>query len=123
MIWPQANKIIQDLRDGGNRICLDDFGAGAASLPYLRAFHVDYIKIDGAYVRRMQDSDRDLQMMHAMIAMCRQVKTAIVAEMIETQEQAQSLLSLGVEFGQGYYFGKPDDKLAALPALRPGAKI
>jgi EAL domain-containing protein (putative c-di-GMP-specific phosphodiesterase class I) len=120
---PQANKIIQDLRNGGSRICLDDFGAGAASLPYLRAFHVDYIKIDGAYVQRMQDSDRDLQMMHAMIAMCRQVKTAIVAEMIETPEQAQSLLSLGVEFGQGYYFGKPADTLAALPPLRPGAKI
>jgi EAL domain-containing protein (putative c-di-GMP-specific phosphodiesterase class I) len=51
----------------------------------------------------MQDSDRDLQIMNAMIGMCRQVKTAIVAEMIETQKQAQSLLALGVEFGQGYY--------------------
>jgi EAL domain-containing protein (putative c-di-GMP-specific phosphodiesterase class I) len=120
---PAANRIIQDLRNGGNRVCLDDFGAGAASLPYLRAFHVDYIKIDGAYVRRMQESDRDLQIMNAMIGMCRQVKTAVVAEMIETQQQAESLLALGVDFGQGYYFGKPDEKLAALPPLRPGAKI
>lgn len=120
---PQANRIIQNLRNGGNRVCLDDFGAGAASLPYLRAFHVDYIKIDGVYVRRMQDSDRDLQMMNAMIGMCRQVKTAIVAEMIETQQQAQSLLALGVGYGQGYYFGKPEETLATLAPLGPGAKI
>jgi hypothetical protein len=71
----------------------------------------------------MQDSDRDLQIMNAMIGMCRQVKTAIVAEMIETQKQAQSLLALGVEFGQGYYFGKPGDTLALLSPLRAGARI
>jgi hypothetical protein len=61
--------------------------------------------------------------MSAMIGMCRQVKTAIVAEMIETQKQAQSLLALGVEFGQGYYFGKPGDTLALLSPLRAGARI
>jgi EAL domain-containing protein (putative c-di-GMP-specific phosphodiesterase class I) len=55
--------------------------------------------------------------------MCRQMKTAIVAEMIETQKQAQSLLALGVEYGQGYYFGKPEDKLATLAPLRAGSKI
>ena len=71
----------------------------------------------------MQDSDRDLQIMNAIIGMCRQVKTAIVAEMVETQRQAQGLLTLGVEFGQGYYFGRPIDKLASLAPLRPGAKI
>jgi EAL domain-containing protein (putative c-di-GMP-specific phosphodiesterase class I) len=71
----------------------------------------------------MQDSDRDLQIMNAMIGMCRQLKTAIIAEMIETQKQAQSLLTLGVEYGQGYYFGKPEDKLASLAPLRPGSKI
>ena len=119
----RTNQVIQALRGAGNSVCLDDFGAGAASLPYLRAFHVDYIKIDGAYVRRMQDSDRDLQIMNAIIGMCRQVKTAIVAEMVETQKQAHSLLALGVELGQGYYFGKPGDKLAALAPLRAGAHI
>jgi EAL domain-containing protein (putative c-di-GMP-specific phosphodiesterase class I) len=119
----RTNQVIQSFRNAGNAVCLDDFGAGAASLPYLRAFHVDYIKIDGAYVRRMQDSDRDLQIMNALIGMCRQMKTAIVAEMIETQKQAQSLLTLGVEYGQGYYFGKPEEKLTSLAPLRPGARI
>jgi EAL domain-containing protein (putative c-di-GMP-specific phosphodiesterase class I) len=119
----QANDVIQGLRQAGNQVCLDDFGAGAASLPYLRAFHVDYIKIDGAYVRRMHDSDRDQQIMNAIIGMCRQVKTSIVAEMIETQQQAQNLLALGVDFGQGYYFGKPTERLASLPPLRGRALI
>jgi EAL domain-containing protein (putative c-di-GMP-specific phosphodiesterase class I) len=119
----QANDVIQGLRQAGNQVCLDDFGAGAASLPYLRAFHVDYIKIDGAYVRRMHDSDRDQQIMNAIIGMCRQVKTSIVAEMIETQQQAQNLRALGVDFGQGYYFGKPTEKLASLPPLRGRALI
>jgi EAL domain-containing protein (putative c-di-GMP-specific phosphodiesterase class I)/GGDEF domain-containing protein len=119
----QAEQIIQSFRRAGNQVCLDDFGAGAASLPYLRAFHVDYIKIDGAYVRRMQDSDRDRQILHAMVSMCQQVKTSIVAEMIETQQQAQALMALGVEFGQGYYFGKPADTLASLPPLRGRARL
>jgi EAL domain-containing protein (putative c-di-GMP-specific phosphodiesterase class I) len=119
----QVAQVIQCLRGAGNRICLDDFGAGAASLPYLHAFHVDFIKIDGAYVRRMQDSERDQQILNAMVSMCQQVKTRIVAEMIETQQQALALLAIGVELGQGYYFGKPADKLASLAPLRGGARL
>ena len=111
----KADKIIQSLRAAGNEVCLDDFGAGAASLPYLRAFHVDYIKIDGAYVRRMQDSDRDRQILSAMVSLCQQMKTRIVAEMIETQHEAQTVMALGVEFGQGYYFGRPEERFATLP--------
>jgi EAL domain-containing protein (putative c-di-GMP-specific phosphodiesterase class I) len=119
----RADKIIQSFRSGGNPVCLDDFGAGAASLPYLRAFHVDYIKIDGVYVRRMQESDRDRQILGAMVSMCQQMKTHIVAEMIETQHQAETLMDLGVEFGQGYYFGKPEDRMAPLAPRRGRSRI
>jgi EAL domain-containing protein (putative c-di-GMP-specific phosphodiesterase class I) len=105
----QADVILQRFRRAGTKVCLDDFGAGAASFPYLRALHVDFIKIDGAYVKRMRDSERDQQLLAAMISMCQQMKTSTVAEMVETPQQAQSLLKLGVEFGQGYYFGKPAD--------------
>lgn len=103
----RANRIAQDLRRAGHKICLDDFGAGAASFPYLRAFHVDYVKIDGAYVRHMNDSERDKQILKAIVAMCQSVKTPMIAEMIEYADEVVALKRLGVQYGQGYHFGKP----------------
>lgn len=104
---PRADRIAQSLRRAGHKICLDDFGAGAASFPYLRAFHVDYVKIDGAYVRHMSDGERDRQILKAIVAMCQSVKTPMIAEMIEHADEVVSLKRLGVQFGQGYHFGKP----------------
>lgn len=103
----RADRIAQALRGAGHKICLDDFGAGAASFPYLRALHVDYVKIDGAYVRHMNDSERDKQILKAIVGMCQSVKTPMIAEMIEHTDEVVSLKRLGVQYGQGYHFGKP----------------
>lgn len=102
-----ANNILQQFRRDGHRVCLDDFGAGAAALPYIQALTVDYVKIDGAYVRRMLDDTRDTAILRAIVGLCRDLKMGTIAEMIETEPQAKRLLQLGVEFGQGYLFGRP----------------
>ncbi len=116
-----ANNILQQFRRDGHRVCLDDFGAGAAALPYIQALTVDYVKIDGAYVRRMMDDQRDTAILRAIVGLCRDLKMGTIAEMIETEPQAKRLEQLGVEFGQGYLFGRPvvDNPLEGLKPAAP----
>ncbi len=104
---PRAQRIIQEFRRAGHKVCLDDFGAGAASFPYLRAFTIDFVKIDGAYVSRMLDAMRDHAILKAMVQLCSDLGTVTIAEMIETDAQAQRLAQTGVDYGQGYLFGRP----------------
>lgn len=102
-----ANAVIQQLRGLGHAMCLDDFGAGFASFQYLQSLHVDYVKLDGQYVRPVLDSPRDRVMLKAMVGLCRDLGIRTVAEMIETETQASLLAGIGVAFGQGWLFGKP----------------
>lgn len=102
-----VNAVIQSLRAKGHRFALDDFGAGASSYPYLHALTVDFVKIDGAYVRRVLESSRDAAILRSMVSLCRELGVKTIAEMIETEEQAKALHALGVDHGQGYLFGKP----------------
>ena len=113
---PRAQRVIQDLRRSGHKVCLDDFGAGAASFPYLQALTIDFVKIDGAYIGRMLDTVRDHAILKAMVGLCGDLKVATIAEMIETQAQAERLTRLGVKYGQGFLFGRP----APSPAIAGG---
>ena len=116
-----ANKVIQSLRDLGHEMCLDDFGAGFASFQYLHGLHVDYVKLDGKYIRPVLDSPRDRVMLKAMVGLCADLRVRTVAEMVETETQAGLLASIGVEFGQGWLFGKPAEAPQAPAAPRPAA--
>jgi EAL domain-containing protein (putative c-di-GMP-specific phosphodiesterase class I) len=104
-------EVLAKLRQQGHLICLDDFGTGSASLPYLRAFQVDYIKIDGSYIDKISSSPRDQVLLKAILAMAQQLSVSTIAEKVETESQAGMLFIMGAGFGQGYLFGKP----AALP--------
>jgi EAL domain-containing protein (putative c-di-GMP-specific phosphodiesterase class I) len=107
--------IIQRIRQRGFEVCLDDFGAGSASFQYLRALKVDWVKIDGLYVRRVLKDNRDRAMIESLVELCRKLGVRTVAEQIEMVEEATALRRLGVELGQGWLFGKPTD----LPSYRP----
>jgi EAL domain-containing protein (putative c-di-GMP-specific phosphodiesterase class I) len=102
-----ANRVLAVLRADGHKVCLDDFGAGAASFPYIQALDVDYVKIDGAYVKRMETHLRDRAILKAMVGLCTDLGIGTVAEMVETDTQATALIDLGVQYAQGYLFGRP----------------
>ncbi|MBR0658912.1 EAL domain-containing protein [Neoroseomonas oryzicola] len=104
---PEARHTVDALRDLGLPICLDDFGAGAAAFRYLRAFRVDFVKVDGIYVSNAVESARDRGFIAAMVDLARTVGAEVVAERIETEAQAALMRDLGVGFGQGYLFGRP----------------
>lgn len=102
---------IQKLRAEGHQVCLDDFGAGAASFQYLHKLHVDGVKIDGAYTKSVLTNTRDATMIRNLTQMCHELDIFVVAEMVETEEQAKYLRDIGVDKGQGWLFGKADAKL------------
>jgi EAL domain-containing protein (putative c-di-GMP-specific phosphodiesterase class I)/GGDEF domain-containing protein len=102
-----TNNVIQGLRKLGHHVCLDDFGAGAAAFQYLRALDIDYVKIDGVYVREALTTRNGKAFLRSMANLCRDIGVQTVAEMIEDEEQAEFLIDADVRYGQGYLFGKP----------------
>jgi EAL domain-containing protein (putative c-di-GMP-specific phosphodiesterase class I) len=98
---------IAELRLAGVPVCLDDFGAGAAAFRYLKEFEIDFVKIDGAYVRAALASTRERGFVTSMVELATSVGAIAVAEMIETEEQATLMRALGIKHGQGWLFGKP----------------
>jgi len=107
----RARSAIGALRRAGYRMCLDDFGAGSASFPYLQEFEVDLIKLDGAYIGRLGASSRDDALLRGMLRLCRDLKVGTIAEKVETVEQAVRLRAFGCDFGQGWLFSKALPKL------------
>ncbi len=115
-----ADRHIQALRELGCEVCLDDFGAGAASLAYLQQLRLDLVKIDGRYIRQLQHGGREATFIRHLVRMCAELGVRTVAEMIETAQCEEAVRLAGVDFGQGYFYGAPSP-LPAKPAARaPG---
>lgn len=102
-----AANVILGIRERGYPICLDDFGAGATTFQYLRALKVDFVKIDGVYVRESLTKPNGRTFLRAMATLCRDLGVHTVGEMVETEEMAKFLAEAGVVYGQGYLFGRP----------------
>ena len=103
----RATELAAKLRGRGHPICIDDLGAGAASFQYLGAFAVDFAKIDGRYIRNAATDPRDKAFLVAMIGLCRNLNVPVIAESIETADQARTSQAMGATLGQGYHFGRP----------------
>lgn len=104
---PKASRAVDRLRAGGHAVCLDDFGAGASSLPYLQQLMVDYVKIDGVYIRSITKSIRERAIVQGVLTTCKCLGIKTVAEMIEQEDQHKCLSDLGVDLGQGWLYGRP----------------
>ena len=107
--FAKVESVIRDLRRRDFEVGLDDFGAGSNSFTTLYNLTIDFLKIDGAYVQRMMDSSRDKAMLRAMVGLASDFGVPTVAEMIEVEAQAEEARSLGVDLGQGYLFGRPNE--------------
>ncbi|WP_368415780.1 putative bifunctional diguanylate cyclase/phosphodiesterase [Falsiroseomonas sp.] len=99
--------VLAGLQDLGVSISLDDFGTGWSSLAYLRRFPFDQIKMDRAFLRDLGADPRVGAVVNAILSLGRGLGMTVVAEGIETEEQAQRLLALGCERGQGWHLGRP----------------
>lgn len=105
-----AAKAITTLRKMGFTLCLDDFGAGASGYQYLRQLKVDYVKIDGIYIREMLENKESAEFVRSMVDLTKKLGIKTITEYVETPEQYNKLKKMGVDCGQGWLFGKAELK-------------
>jgi len=118
-----ASSFLRWVRKLGHAVCLDDFGAGAAAYSYLRRFDVDFVKIDGPFLKAALTRTRERALIHSICVLCAQLGCKVIGEMIETEDGASLATSLGIGYGQGWLFGKPVPELPAaiIPGRRKGS--
>lgn len=119
---PAANRFIQGLRRAGHQVCLDDFGAGSAALRYLHALEIDVVKIDGQYVRSASERPRNQAFLKAVVGLCHDLGITTVAEMVEDVASVRMLRSCGVQYGQGFLFGKPSFEISKFKTTKKAPK-
>lgn len=99
--------MLQALHDMGLRISIDDFGTGYSALSYLNSFPISQLKIDRSFIKDITTNPERSLIVQAIISLAHNLKKGLVAEGVETLEQAEYLESMGCPLAQGYYFGKP----------------
>jgi len=112
-----TNRILTRIRDFGHKVALDDFGAGAAGLQYLRVLKVDIVKIDGIYIRKGLEEAENRAFLRSMAELCKGLGIETVGECVEDEIQRQFLQEIGVNYAQGWLYGKPAPVDEALQAL------
>jgi EAL domain-containing protein (putative c-di-GMP-specific phosphodiesterase class I) len=103
---------IDRLRSVGARFAVDDAGAGHSSLQHILELAPDMIKLDRSLTTHCNEDPAKRSLMVCLATFASQTKTCLIAEGIETSDEAEALVSYGVAFGQGYYFGRPAPELA-----------
>lgn len=125
-----ARAVAQELKELGCRLSLDDFGTGYSSLVHLQALPFDELKVDRSFVQGMTTCRESRKIVAAVVGLGRSLGVKTVAEGVETEKQAEMLLRLGCNLGQGWLYGKPAgaeglrDMVSAAPrqiSLRPAS--
>lgn len=103
----RARQFVKSLKETGCHFSLDDFGVGFTSFIYLKELKVDFIKIDGSFVRKLNENPDDQVFVRALTEVARGLKIKTIAEFVETEEVLRLLKRLGADYAQGYLIGKP----------------
>ena len=103
----RAQELMAALKRRGSQLALDDFGSGLSSFHYLKTLPIDYLKIDGSFVKDMARNPKDRALVAAINQMSHALGIQTVAEYVEDQAIAECLHTLGVDYAQGFFFGRP----------------
>ena len=114
-----TQEFIAQMKGMGCRFALDDFGAGFSSFYFLKRFDVDYLKIDGSFVRELASDNASRLFVRALCDVARGLNKQVVAEWVEDQAVMDILVGMGVQYGQGFLFARPLPFPAAIPVEQP----
>ncbi|QPF93443.1 putative bifunctional diguanylate cyclase/phosphodiesterase [Bradyrhizobium commune] len=103
----ENHAFMERLKHLGIELALDDFGTGYSSLSYLTAFPFDKIKIDKSFIRNLTHQPRSSAIISSIVTLARGLDMSVTAEGVETSEEYERLKALGINFAQGYLFGRP----------------
>ncbi|MBT3305893.1 MAG: EAL domain-containing protein [Alphaproteobacteria bacterium] len=112
-----ANEFIQILRKDGYEVCLDDFGAGAASFQYLATLDVDVVKFDGSVIKDAQRVPKGKAFLKALTRFCRELGVETIGEMVDSPEGLEFVRECGVQFVQGFLFGEPNTNILSFSKM------
>ena len=115
----KAASLIEKIKILGCSLSLDDFGTGASSFAYLKYLAVDYIKIDGTFIKNVMDDPIDLEIVSSIVKIAKTLDVKTVAEFVDKKEILNKVTELGVDYAQGFLLSKP----SPLPALGVNKKI
>ena len=115
--------VLQDLKGLGVRLMLDDFGTGYSSLNHVKRFPIEAIKVDREFVTGVAEDEGDRHILRAIVSMASAMDVAVIAEGVETREQARWLRHLGIKLVQGYAFGRPAPAATIEALLRDGLPL
>ncbi|MBL7002408.1 MAG: EAL domain-containing protein [Gammaproteobacteria bacterium] len=102
-----AAAAMSNLKESGILFSIDDFGTGYCSLTYLQTYEFDILKIDKSFTQNISEGEKGLKLVRTLLLLARDLKMKVVAEGVETADQANRLIAMGCPFIQGYYYSKP----------------
>ncbi len=101
-------QFVSQLRELGCMVAIDDFGAGYTSFRNLQMMHLDMVKIDGAYIKGLSASPENQVFVRTLVGLAKNFNLKVVAEWVESEEDAKLLEAMGVDYFQGFFFGEPE---------------
>lgn len=116
----RALELLRQLQGFGVRLAIDDFGTGYSSLARLKRLPVNKLKLDQSFVRGLPQDHEDAAIARAVVSLGQSLGLRVLAEGIETEEQANYLQQIGCGYGQGYWFGRPQPAEQLLVGMLPG---
>ncbi|MFZ8860659.1 MAG: bifunctional diguanylate cyclase/phosphodiesterase, partial [Thermocrinis sp.] len=104
----QVVSFVRELKDEGFRFAIDDFGSGYSSFYYLKYLPVDFLKIEGEFIKTLPNSPTDRVFIEGIVSVAKKLGIKTIAEFVENEEVLEVVKDLGIDYAQGYYLGKPE---------------
>jgi PAS domain S-box-containing protein/diguanylate cyclase (GGDEF)-like protein len=109
--FDEVHTILKRFKDAGSKIAIDDFGSGYSTFDYLIYLNADYIKIDASIVKLIESDERAKEIVSSITAFAKKSNMKTIAEYVSSSEIDHIVKELGVDYAQGYYYGKPQEDI------------